>query len=103
MQRRWTVREGPEFTESVEKCDVPRERLELHIAAFKKNLEWDPFLYSTPFIDDAHVAMQTNDYVGDGFVLTAYVVLYKDLTAEIKWIEATPLPGPEPDADTDEV
>lgn len=92
MQRRWTIKEGPEFDQSVEACGIPPERLQVHIAGFKKNLEWDPFLYSTPFKDDAHVATQTNDYVGDGFVLTAYVVLFKNFTAEIKWIEATPRP-----------
>lgn len=90
MQRQWTVKEGPEFAEGLEACGVNPERLALHVDAFKRALSWDPFLYSQPFDGDSRVAMQTNDYVGDGFVLTAYVVLYKDFTAEIKWIEASP-------------
>lgn len=99
MQRRWTVKEGPEFDASLRACEVPPERLKLHLDAFKLNLEWDPFLYSHPFDGDSRRAMQTNDYVGDGFILTAYVVLYKDFVVEIKWIEASPLPEEELEAE----
>jgi hypothetical protein len=90
VQRQWIVTEGPEFAESLDACGIDRGRLMLHVDAFRKALSWDPFLYSEPFDGDSRVAMQTNDYVGDGFVLTAYVVLYDNFTAEIKWIEAAP-------------
>jgi hypothetical protein len=95
MQRQWTVTEGQEFAQSVEACEIDQERLALHIDAFKRALSWDPFLYSQPFDGDSRIAMQTNDYVGDGFVLTAYVVLYENFTAEIKWIEASSAPEDE--------
>jgi hypothetical protein len=101
MQRRWTIKEGPEFDRSVVECDLPPEILQLHVSAFKRALEWDPFLYSRPF--DVKPAsrrvMQTNSYVGDGFVLTAYVVLYENFTVEIKWIEASPLPKEDTEID----
>jgi hypothetical protein len=40
--------------------------------------------------DDAHVAMQTNDHMGNGFVLTPHVAPFKSFTVEMKWIEPTP-------------
>ncbi len=95
MQKPWKIKEGPEYDRSVSECDVPTERLDLHLSAFRLNLEWDPFLNSHIFEGESRRLLQTNDYVGDGFVLTAYYVLYKDFTVEIKWIEASSLPADE--------
>jgi hypothetical protein len=87
VQQQWTVTEGPDFAKSLDACGIARDRLNLHVDSFKMALSWDPFLYSTPFDGESRVAIQTNDYVGDGCVLTAYVYLYEGCKAEIKWIE----------------
>ena len=41
--------------------------------------------------------IETRDDFGDGFVLTAYVVLRKDFTAELMWIETRGSPQGEED------
>ena len=61
------------------------------------SLEREPLRFSTAFADEAHRVIQTTDYTEDGFVLTAFVVLYERFVAEIKWIEVHPLPEEEPD------
>ncbi len=91
MLRRWVVTYGPEFDSSKRACDVPPDRLRLHLEAFELDLERDPLRYSEPFAGESRRVIETTDYTGDGFVLTAYVVLYGNFTAEIKWIEKTPL------------
>jgi hypothetical protein len=90
--RRWVVKHGPEFERSKSACDIPPDRLRLHLDALELDLERDPLRYSEPFADDSRRVIETTDYAGEGFVLTAYVALYEDFTAEIKWIEKTPLP-----------
>jgi hypothetical protein len=95
--RRWVVKYGPEFEDSKRACGVPADRLKLHLDAFRLDLEREPLRYSQPFADEARRVIETTDYTGDGFVLTAYVVLYDDFTAEIKWIEKTPLPDEDGD------
>jgi len=104
MQRRWQIKEGPEFEQSVGECGISPEILAHHLSAFRVSLEWDPFLYSRPFDvkTDSRRVMQTNSYVGEGFVLTAYVVLYENFTVEIKWIEASPLPSDDDEAQAGE-
>jgi hypothetical protein len=97
--RRWVVKHGPEFDGSKHACDVPPDRLKLHLDAFELDLERDPLRYSQPFAGESRRVIETTDYTGDGFVLTAYVVLYQDFTAEIKWIEKTPLPDRELEED----
>jgi hypothetical protein len=93
--RRWVVKYGPEFEDSKHACNIPPERLELHLDAFK--LEREPLRYSKPFADEARRVIETTDFTGDGFVLTAYVVLYENFIAEIKWIEKSPLPDEDQD------
>jgi hypothetical protein len=96
--RRWVVKHGPEFENSRDVCDIPPDRLRLHLDALELDLERDPLRYSEPFAGDSRRVIETTDYTGDGFVLTAYVVLYENFIAEIKWIEKTSLP----DEDLDE-
>ena len=91
MQRRWEVRSGPELEESKEACELPAERIEEHEAAFRLALERDPFRYSEPFGQDSRRILETRDDFHDVMV-TAYAVLYEDITVELKWIEAHPLP-----------
>ncbi len=100
MQRPWTIKEGPEYAKSVDECGVPDERLQVHLAAIRCGLRWDPWLHSHPFDGDARRVIRTNDYVGEGFTLSAYYVLYNNFTLEIKWIEASPLPDGESDLET---
>jgi hypothetical protein len=90
--RRWAVQYGPEFAESRAACSVPVERLEGHLKAIRLSLERDPLRYSTPFVNEARRVIETTDYTEPGFVLTAFVVLYDPFIAEVKWIEARPLP-----------
>lgn len=92
MLARWTVRHGPEFARSKSACRVPPQRLDLSLKAIELSLERDPFLFSQAFADDAHRVIQTKDDFEDGFILTAFVVLYTKRVAEIKWIETHPLP-----------
>lgn len=101
MQRPWTIKEGSEYAQSLSACDdIPHDSLRVHLAALKRDLKWDPFLRSHPFDGDARRVLQTTSYVGEGFVLTAYFVLYKNFTLEIKYIEASPLPAGGSDLET---
>jgi hypothetical protein len=95
MLRRWTVRYGPEFAEAKRACEVAPDRLKLHLDAAELGLERDPFRYSEPFAEDSRRIIETRDEVGDGFIFTAYAVLYDDFTVELKWIETRPLPEQE--------
>ena len=90
MQRRWVVRPGPELEESKASCELPAERLDDHEAAFRLALERDPFRYSEAFGTDSRRVLQTRDDF-HGVMVTAYAVLYEDITAELKWIETHPL------------
>jgi hypothetical protein len=90
---RWTVRYGPEFARSKSTCHVSPQRLDLSLKAIELSLERDPFRFSQAFADDAHRVIQTKDDFEDGFILTAFVVLYTKRVAEIKWIETHPLPN----------
>ncbi|HYM54160.1 MAG TPA: hypothetical protein VES97_02275 [Solirubrobacteraceae bacterium] len=89
------MKHGPEFANSKRACDVPPDRLTLHLNAAELNLERDPLRYSEAFADEARRVIETRDEVGKGFIFTAYVVLYEDFTAELKWIETRPLPEEE--------
>lgn len=97
MLRRWVVKHGPEFAESERACDVPADRLKLHLDAIRLNLERDPLSYSEPFGNESRRVIETRDDFADGFVLTAYVVLRKDFTAELMWIETRRSPHGEED------
>jgi hypothetical protein len=88
----WTVKYGPEFEQSKAACGVSSAYLERHLKAIRLTLERDPVGATTPFLDDAHGVIETADYVGEGFILTAFVVLYKSFVVEIKWVETRPLP-----------
>lgn len=92
MLRRWGVKQGEQFEESADKCGLPRERLQLHLEAVTLSLERDALMYSHPFEGESRRVITTTDYMGDGCLLTFYVVLYKDITAQIKWVERTSLP-----------
>lgn len=83
MQRRWRITEGPDYEQSLAACEVPIERLEAHLAAFRRDLEWDPFLASRPLDGDGRGVTYTKEYAADGIVLSAQYVLYKDFTVYI--------------------
>jgi hypothetical protein len=89
--RRWVVKHGPQFDESKDLCDAAEDRLTLALNAIELNLERDPLYYSETFGDDARRVIETRDYY-EGFILTAYVILYVDFSAEIRWIATRPLP-----------
>ncbi len=99
MLARWTVRYGPEFEESKRACrgQVSPGRLKLHLAAMELNLERDPLTYTHQFLPEngAYRVLETKDYFGDGFILTAYVVLREGLIAEVMWIDMRALPTPD--------
>ena len=95
MLRRWVVKHGPEFADSKRACDVLPDRLKLHLDAVELDLERDPLRYSEAFAEDSRRVIETRDDFGEGFILTAYVVLYENFTAELKWIETRPLPEEE--------
>lgn len=97
MLRRWTVRYGPEFSESRAACGVESYRLDEHLKAIGLSLERDPLRYSTAFVNEARRTIETIDYTDPGFVLTAFIVLYDPFVAEVKWIETRPLPEENPD------
>lgn len=80
MQRRWRITEGPDYDQSLAACGVPVEHLTVHLAAFRRNLEWDPFLASRPFDGDARGVIYIKEYAADSIVLSAQYVLYKDFT-----------------------
>lgn len=96
MLARWTVEDGPELAESLDACNVPEDRLELHLRAFRLRLERNPFIYSEPFAGHSRRVLETIDLTGEGFRLTGYAVLHEGLIARLMWIEAHPL---EPDED----
>lgn len=94
MKARWVVEYGPEFAQSKRACRlrIGEFRLGVRLRAIKLNLERDPFLYSESYADDTQRVIETQDYMDDGFVLTAFVKLCAGFVARIMWIEMRDLP-----------
>jgi hypothetical protein len=56
--------------------------------------------YSTAFLDENIRVIVTDDHVSDGWRMSAFVALNPaQATAEIRWIEISPLPADDDDDD----
>jgi hypothetical protein len=98
MQARWTVSYGPQFAECKKKWRLRRARFDMHLAAIRLGLERDPYRLSTPFMSENDRVIESNDYVDDGFIMTAFVQLDPNrFNAEVKWVELRPLPADDAD------
>jgi hypothetical protein len=92
MLARWTVSYGPEFAECKRKWRQRQARFDMHRAAIRLGLERDPYRYSTPFLSENDRVVESEEYVDDGFVMTAFVQLDPNsLSAVVKWVELRPL------------
>ena len=89
MLARWTVTYGPEFERSRAECNLPVERLQLHLNDFRLSLERDPLTVGEAYGDSACV-LEAKDYAFST-LLTIYVVLYDGLVAEIRWVAESSL------------
>ncbi len=90
MLARWTVKYGPEFDRSKADCVLPPQRLQLHLDNFKIGLERDPFTIAEAYGSRSRCVIEAKDYAYRVLV-TAYVVLYEGLIAEIRWVAESPL------------
>jgi hypothetical protein len=90
MLARWTVTYGPEFERSKADCALPPGRLQLHLDDFKVGLERDPLTFAEAYGDASRCVIEAKDYAYRVLV-TAFVVLYQGLVAEIRWVAETPL------------
>lgn len=101
MLARWSVTYGPEFEECRRKWRLRAPRFDMHLAAIRLGLERDPYRCSTPFASENHRVIESVDYVTDGFVMTAFVLLSPDRwEAEVKWVELRELPDEDEGGDT---
>jgi hypothetical protein len=90
MLARWTVTYGPEFERSRADCALPPQRLQLHLDNFRIGLERDPLTFAEAYGDASRCLIDAKDYAYRVLV-TAYVVLYDNLIAEVRWVAETPL------------
>jgi len=89
MLARWTVNFGPEFERSKQECELPQDRLQLHIDGFKEALERDPLTFGEAYGPSGCI-LEARDYAHRTLV-TAYATLYKGFKAQIRWITESPL------------
>ncbi len=92
MLARWTVNFGPEFERSRDDCELPPDRLQLHIDGFKNGLEREPLTFGEAYPPDGCI-VEARDYA-HAVLITAYVKLFHNqLVAQIRWVAETPLPA----------
>lgn len=82
----WRLVEGPEWADSVEAADPGDGYFEDNLEALRLALEYGPFKYSTPFIDDRDdLRVATTKDPRAGYRLVAFIRIAAP-TVELKWV-----------------
>jgi hypothetical protein len=96
------VERGPEFDESLaalRRKKISPARLKLAIANAEVNFERDPLRYTTPFGDDSHRVLASEDYAA-GWLFCIYALVdVNRYVVTMMWVDVAPLPEDEDDED----